>query len=617
MASFKSSAFHRSLTGALKLSGDLCLLNLALVMLAIFSFIGFKLLANMTATASQLTETAVNITPPLGMSETSMPETATQEARLLTLRVKKVQFEKAFAGEKIILTLANRLPAGASIGFEDSLPSDFNFSDTDPDKLTMSFSGSVDGLDKPLIRNFSTPNLKQVYLESHLGKVQLFAKRMRPKSAKFNWDEKNNQLVIQIQNYGGWQVSNMHVADGLDYREVFQQMPKGPVRFHVVEIDPARYEIFPVLAKGRMGAKATVRQMVSATGASVGINASFFKQDKGIALGTVILDDELVAGPIFDRVCFGIDGNNQAQMARLSFHGELSFEELGLSAPSAETGRGAFTIAGIPLPATLQAAGQKPTSATRQHKLAIHNINQPRVHSTQTVMYSERWGSVAPAVPKGGAQALLTPFSNPTSGQKEFRLAAVSTTQALAIPKGGLVISGPMNAQMSRLVTLPNGTAIHSRFYTTPDWSGIKHAISGGPYLVRDGERYVDLKKQQFYHGLGAYEPRTAIGVKADGTLLLVTVDGRQSASVGMTLWEMSYLMEALGAKQAMNLDGGSSSQMVIGDRFMNRPTSPNGVPVSTALVVRPIDQAPVANSLKHKLHIAEGEARKHDSLRD
>jgi exopolysaccharide biosynthesis protein len=69
-------------------------------------------------------------------------------------------------------------------------------------------------------------------------------------------------------------------------------------------------------------------------------------------------------------------------------------------------------------------------------------------------------------------------------------------------------------------------------------------------------------------------QPRTLAGVRADGTVLLVTVDGRRRGwSAGVTLVEAARVMRSLGARDALNLDGGGSSTMTVGRRVVNRPS--------------------------------------------
>ena len=63
---------------------------------------------------------------------------------------------------------------------------------------------------------------------------------------------------------------------------------------------------------------------------------------------------------------------------------------------------------------------------------------------------------------------------------------------------------------------------------------------------------------------------------------------GRQQKSIGMTLTEMAILMQELGAEDAMNLDGGGSSEMVVGNEVMNRPSDGRERSVGAALAIFP-----------------------------
>jgi hypothetical protein len=121
--------------------------------------------------------------------------------------------------------------------------------------------------------------------------------------------------------------------------------------------------------------------------------------------------------------------------------------------------------------------------------------------------------------------------------------------------------------------------------------------VGGGPRLLRDGrvavtaraEGFAPLRSfaQAFVRGR---QPRTLAGVTDDGRLLLVTVDGRRPAwSVGMTLPEAARLMRSLGAVDALNLDGGGSTTMVVRGQVVNRPSDGVGErSVSDALYVTP-----------------------------
>ena len=78
--------------------------------------------------------------------------------------------------------------------------------------------------------------------------------------------------------------------------------------------------------------------------------------------------------------------------------------------------------------------------------------------------------------------------------------------------------------------------------------------------------------------------PRTGIGIKADGTVLLMVVDGRSRYSAGMSLNEFARYLKRFGAVSAVNLDGGGSSEMVLDGKIMNRPSDGSERPVSIGL---------------------------------
>ena len=84
--------------------------------------------------------------------------------------------------------------------------------------------------------------------------------------------------------------------------------------------------------------------------------------------------------------------------------------------------------------------------------------------------------------------------------------------------------------------------------------------------------------------------PRTAVGFTEDGRFIMITVDGREEDSTGMTLYELAALMKELGCYNAMNLDGGGSSQMYINGKVVNNPSNNGGYAVSNALTLKLAD---------------------------
>lgn len=135
--------------------------------------------------------------------------------------------------------------------------------------------------------------------------------------------------------------------------------------------------------------------------------------------------------------------------------------------------------------------------------------------------------------------------------------------------------------------TLSPGDTI--RWWTTLEGPArpVRDAVGGTPVLVRTG-RNVVAEAELSPAFRDQRHPRTAVGWRRDGTLLLVVVDGRQPGySDGMSLDELADLMLALGAIESLNLDGGGSTTIVLRGVVANRPSDRQlERPVANALVV-------------------------------
>ena len=126
------------------------------------------------------------------------------------------------------------------------------------------------------------------------------------------------------------------------------------------------------------------------------------------------------------------------------------------------------------------------------------------------------------------------------------------------------------------------------------DWSGKANAMGGFPSLVTDGVGAAEARPGESVYSSGDWSrnPRTAVGVGSDGQLMLVTVDGRTSAGDGMTTPQLAELMEDLGAVQALGLDGGGSTTMIVEDCWLddivNNPSDAGGArSVASGLYIR------------------------------
>ena len=89
----------------------------------------------------------------------------------------------------------------------------------------------------------------------------------------------------------------------------------------------------------------------------------------------------------------------------------------------------------------------------------------------------------------------------------------------------------------------------------------IRDGCCFGPVLIMNGQ-----VNEKVYNGNSGWNPRTAIGQRADGAVIFVCVDGRQANSLGGTYRDVINIMQEYGAVNACNLDGGSSSVMLYRD---------------------------------------------------
>lgn len=312
--------------------------------------------------------------------------------------------------------------------------------------------------------------------------------------------------------------------------------PRGQVRVHVIDVDPASASVTirPALAAATVHERASVTQIVRQTGAWGGVNGGFFARG-GQPLGMLVIDGEWVRDPWGGRTVLGITADGRLLMDRLAFDGRVVF-----------AGHGAQPLAAI-----------------------------NRGHETQDtlVLLNRYWGRFVE-----GAQG-RTRLAVDASG---VVIEKTTNGSAIAIPPGGFVLSG-IGRMAGSLDLIETGCHVTAELNTKPRWPALRHAIGGGPRLVRDGRKHITASPEGFRPDVwSGATSRTAVGIAANGRLLLVVAEG----SGGMTLDELASTMMKLGARDAMNLDGGGSTTFVAGGRLLNAPGDGVERRVSNALLV-------------------------------
>ena len=323
------------------------------------------------------------------------------------------------------------------------------------------------------------------------------------------------------------------VALGVKHIKLTKTINGRPVRINVVEINQKlnpNLQINPQLSSSRLASKSTITTLARKNNSLVAINGTYFKPQTGVPLGTLMINGKIYTGPIYNRVAMGIFDEG-FDMARLELNAQVK---------------------------------------SFKGNLKVDNINQPRMLSTHVIVYTPEWGSFAPPSPKYGKQIAV----------ENGKIVSIGT-QTMPIPHNGYVIVGPDE----RLSKLYRAKHVDLDIKTIPNWDNVKHIISGGPYLVKNGEVFVDMTEQKL-GAIGGKNPRTAIGYTQDGNFIMVAVDGREGASVGLTLKELAWFMKSIGCINAMNLDGGGSTVMYVKGRVVNMPKVKGGIALSNALTI-------------------------------
>ncbi|WP_448316111.1 phosphodiester glycosidase family protein [Streptomyces sp. CO7] len=211
------------------------------------------------------------------------------------------------------------------------------------------------------------------------------------------------------------------------------------------------------------------------------------------------------------------------------------------------------------------------------------------VDPSEIVDFRPQWGARSPDAGPGSVEAVLDGHG---------RVTALRSPAGGAVPPVGRTLVGTGEGARWLRSHGAVGSVLTVTHRTTDDagrevgGAGVS-VLGAGPRLVRDGRVRVDAAADGFPDTvLVPREPRTLAGVTSDGSLLLVVVDGRRpGASVGVRLDEAARILVSLGASDAMNLDGGGSSTMVVAGRLRNHPAEVPGRTgeerkVATALAV-------------------------------
>jgi hypothetical protein len=327
----------------------------------------------------------------------------------------------------------------------------------------------------------------------------------------------------------------------------------GPTSLYVITAPKpgGLYSLTPLLSNGTVTGRETVTSMerrVSGQMTTIGVNGDFFNWNGGWPTGVLIQGGVLEHHPADRRSAVGIDSTGMLHVDRV---------------PWAATWRG-FSSLTYP----------------------IGPLNEPPRAGT-TALFTPAWGTATP--PVDGVAAVLEPFP-PTSPFRDLvgGVASLAYGGSVPIPRDGAVLVGRGSAGQALQDDAPVGGQVTVRLGLRADWSAVTDAVGGGPALVRDGKPIFNAGEALTNAQLHGRDPRTAIGQRVDGGIVIVAADGRRRGwSVGISNWDLALTLIRYGCVSGFALDSGGSTTVAFDGQLLNRPSDTYGErPVAEALVV-------------------------------
>lgn len=329
---------------------------------------------------------------------------------------------------------------------------------------------------------------------------------------------------------------SMEEVEGVEFKMVHRN---GVMAFALIA-DHEKYELRPALARGIIPGRGTVKSMSAGTLAA--INASYFGMN-GEIYGVTKIDGTIVGTTYYTRSAMGVNADGSTFFGRVSYRGVLKIKGAKVNISGVNCERTADSL-------IVYNAYQGATTRTNDY-------------GTEVVMDGD-----------GVVQSVYVDKGNN------------------AIPEGGYVLSahGTSAPLLKKLRTGDRITFEESIIDEdgAGDFNGALQVIGAGPRLVRDGKVYVNVIQEQFPNDIRVGRaPRSAVGVTKYGDYIFAVVDGRQAHSKGCTLQEWAaILLNDFGAVNAINLDGGGSTELVVKGNIVNSPSDGRERPVADALLI-------------------------------
>ena len=335
-----------------------------------------------------------------------------------------------------------------------------------------------------------------------------------------------------------FQPSNVitQLAPGLTLQSVQTFAPTGPLRFWIVKADPKLIDLgLEIADPTNVVKKRSVRNLAAQANAIVAINGGFFAYGGG-AVGAVKTENVWQRLPWRNRTALGWN-KNSALISPLNANLQIDLRRGNQSLV-----RGEAALNGFNLP------GQRAAISDG------FSLLTPRFKPTYKLQPNE----TAATIRNGKVVGFYASQAEVPLTSQDYLLVARGTMAPWLLPGAA---------------TTPDNLRV--QIQSTPAiWDNYPTIVGAGPRLIANGQVQTNEREEEFQPDVIARGPRTAVGWDKDRNWLFLVADGRQAASVGLTIPETAVLFAQLGAVEAMNLDGGSSTQLIINGELANNPSA-------------------------------------------
>lgn len=300
---------------------------------------------------------------------------------------------------------------------------------------------------------------------------------------------------------------------------------------YAVDVDPAYFKFVPVVGGGNVLAKNTVTAMSDYVNAGVAENASYFGSNREL-FGVTKIAGELVSSMYLPRTAFGVLADGKPYIGEVTYSG-IVHTDLG--------------------------------------DAYVSGLNGTRT-SDSVMLYNHYYGS-STGTDKTGMEYTV----------KNNKIVDINSGNS-PIGKDTIVVS-VTGASKNMFAGLKVGDTMEVEQILNQPWDTATDLLGVGPRLVKDGQVYITTDREQIGPDVtGARAPRTGVGILRSGHVLFAVVDGRQGHSTGMTLDEFAKFLIGMDVVDAVNFDGGGSSELVVGGKIVNSPSDGRERPVAAAL---------------------------------